>query len=400
MIEEWEPEFIVETKMDQVRDDLFTYIENNSEKIDSNIPVFFGHVLSIIDNSLPNLDDKAHDRLIDDITVKVLEKSSRSKDVEYIDKLFNHAYRLKRRPGGKMIFDIILGLKLIELGKYHEAIEQLKQFRKVDAVIYTALAYCYYILATETAAGDRAGSGGMTSNMALNAREQMIELIRVRPPVNRIKFPSVVRELRVNKIFWFMLKLGMEWFPNEPEFLRLGLEKAKMDDNQAMRGDLLKVAAERYYNDMAFLRELYSYRIEERDATGAAAVVKQMIQHHPDELEPIYYGLQLSIISQQGTAYARFRKLAISNKMPANIILLLDFSFELINGGKKEAYACLDLIKTRLAKKNHYLMLIEYLTEDAFSDDEKRAKHARKVLMDSLDQYCLNIVLLKVHNTR
>jgi hypothetical protein len=395
MVEEWQPEFIIETKVDLVKQDLMAYIEKNSEKIDSNIPIFFGHVLSIIDNSLPDIDDKIYDRLIDDITVKVLEESSRSNEVDYIEKLFSHAYRLKRRPGGKMIFDIILGLKLIEIGKYHDAIEQLKRFRKVDAIIYTAIAYCYYILATETFSTEKGPSAGKTSNMALNAREQLIELARLRPPVNRLKFPRVIKELRVNKIFWFMLKLGIEWFPEEPEFLIIGLEKAKMDGNQVMRGELLTIASERYYNDMVFLRELYSYKVEERDAAGAAAVVKQMIQHHPKELEPVYYGLQLSIISQQGTAYARFRKMAIANKMPIQVLMLLDFAFELIMGKKEGAIAGLEIIRTRLAKKNHYMILIEYLTEDTFSDDEVRAKHARKVLMDSIDQYCLNLIIMK-----
>jgi hypothetical protein len=395
MGEEWQPEFTLETKVDQVEQDLVTYIEKNSDKIDSNIPIFFGHVLSIIDNSLPGIDDKTHDRIIDDITLRVLEKSDRSNDVDYIGKLFSHAQRLKRRPGGRMIFDIILGFKLIEIGKYHDAIEQLKKFRRVDAIIYTAIAYCYYILATETVYGDKSGNVGKTSQMALNAREQLIELVRVRPPVNRLKFPQVVKELRINKIFWFMMKLGIEWFPDEPEFLKIGIEKAKLDENQVMRGELLAIAAERYYNDMVFLRELYSYKIEERDAAGAASVVKQMIQHYPQELEPVYYGLQLSIISQQSTAFARFRKLAISNKMPVNILLLLDFTYQLVMGGKTEAFASLDRIKTRLTMKNHYLTLIEYLTDDVFSDDQARAKKARSVLMDSLDQYCLKLVMMK-----
>ena len=395
MVDEWQPEYVLEEKVEKVRQDLTTYIENNSEKIDTNIPVFFGHVLSIIENSIPECDDKTYDRLIDDITVSVLEKSGRSKDVDYIEKLFSHAYRIKRRPGGKMIFDIILGLKMIEIGKYRDAIEQLKPFRKVDVIIYTAIAYCYHILSIEKGDADIGAKGVRTSDMALNAREQMIELVRLRPPVNRLKFPVIIKDLRVNKIFWFMLKLGIEWFPGEPEFLKIGLEKARLDKNHPMRGELLTIASERYYNDMIFLRDLYSYRIEERDASGAAAVVKQMIQHHPDELEPIYYGLQLSIISQQQTAYGRFRKMAVAKKMPAHILLLLDFCFQLIMGEKAGAYACLETIKARLPMKNHYMILIEYLTSDAFSGDEKQMRNARKVLMDSLDQYCLKLLMMK-----
>jgi hypothetical protein len=395
MDEEWQPEFLLEPKIAEVEQDLAVYVGNNSEKIDANIPVFFGHVLSIIDTALPGVDDRVHDRIIDDVTLRVLEKSARSGEVEYIEKLFSYAQRLKKRPAGRMIFDIILGFKLIEIGRYREAIEQLNRFRRVDAIIYTAIAYCYHILAGEIAPTEKGGNAGKPGQMALNAREQMIELVRVRPPVNRLKFPQVVRELRVNKIFWFMLKLGIEWFPDEPEFLKIGLEKARLDENRSMRGELLTIAAERYYNDMIFLRELYSYRIEERDATAAAGVVKQMIQHYPQELEPIYYGLQLSIISQQSTAYARFRKLAMSNKMPANVLMLLDFVYQLVMGGRMGALASLDTIRSRLTSKNHYLTLIAYLTEDAFSDDIERAKKARIVLMESIDQYCLKVIMMK-----
>jgi len=120
-----------------------------------------------------------------------------------------------------------------------------------------------------------------------------------------------------------------------------------------------------------------------------------MVQHHPDELEPIYYGLQLSIISQQQTAYGRFRKMAVGKKMPAQVLLLLDFMLELIMGDREGAYACLETIRARLTMKNHYLILIEYLTHDAFSADEKQMRNARKVLMDSLDQYCLKLLMMK-----
>ena len=192
-----------------------------------------------------------------------------------------------------------------------------------------------------------------------------------------------------------MLKLGIGWFPDEPEFLKIGLEKARMDGNQGMRGELLTIATERYYNDMIFLRELYSYRLEQNDAAGAAGVVKQMIQHYPDELEPVYHGMQLSMMLQQGLAYGRFRKMAISKGMPENIVYLLDFTFELTSRRKEEAYASLDKIRQRLSAKNHYLTLIEYLTHDVFSEDADRAKKARVTLLDSIDQYCLRLVKMK-----
>jgi len=400
MEHEWQPDSLIQTRLNDVRQDLIRYIESNAEKIDANIPVFFGHAVSMIENSLPEIDDKTHDHLIDEITIRVLNQSSRSSSVEYIEKLFNHAYRLKRKPGGKMIFDIILGLKLIDIGNYHGAIEQLKPFRKADAMIYTAVAYCYHVLSTEKAASATHTHGGKSGDMALNAREQLIEMVRVRPPVNRFRFPQVAGDLRINKIFWYMLKRAIEWFPEEPEFLKIGLEKARMDRNQGMQGELLTIATERYYNDMVFLRELYSYRLEKNDAAGAAGVVKQMIQHYPDELEPIYHGMQLSMILQQGTAYGRFRKMAISKGMAEQVVSLLDFAFEIISGKRAEASSSLEKIRQRLSSRNHYLTLIEYVTEDVFSEDTVRAKRARTTLLDSIDQYGLRLVKMKEESVR
>ena len=396
MDEEWQPDAVQDIRIAQVRKELSEYVESNSEKIDSNLPVFYGHVMSIIENSFPGISDTAHDRIIDDITMKVLEVSRRGGDIEYVEKLFTYATRMRRRHTGHMIFDIILGFKMIDLGKYNQAVEVLSKYRSVDAIICTAISYCHYALSEE-----HLKENGMPtqnrrpSEKALHAREQMIELARLHPPVNRLKFPQVLQELKINKIFWFMLRLAINWFPTEVEFLKIGIEKAKKDGNKDMRGELLKIASERYFSDMFFLRDLYHFKIEERDAAGATAVVRQMMQQHPDELEPIYYGMQLSIISSQNSAYSSFRKIAVTKKMPVHVLALLDFEFELVAGKKTEANACLEEINSKSPGKNHYLVLIGYATDDVFSDDEKRAKLAKKVLIDSLDLYCMKLLKMK-----
>jgi hypothetical protein len=391
----WQPDAIIDQKIGEVKKDLFEYVEKNSEKIDSNIPIFFGHVIDILEKNFPDLPDTVHDRFIDDATVKVLEVSKRSTDVEFIEKLFKHAVRNKRRPGGRVIFDIVLGFKLIDIGKYNQAIEVLKKYRTTDAIVCTAIAYSYYVLSTDEVTPDQRSLKAKPSQMALNAREQMIELARLRPPVNRLKFPQVVQDLKVNKIFWYMLKLALDWFPHEPEFIKIGLEKAKKDGNRDMRGELLKIASERYYNDMFFLRDLYHFKLEAKDAGGATAVVRQMMQQHPDELEPIYYGLQLSIISSQNMAYQKFRETALSKGIPGHVILLLDFAFVVISSRQSDAMACLDDIKKKLQSKNHLIILLEYVVGDIYSEDEKRSKAAKKVFLDSIDQYCLRVLKMK-----
>ncbi len=396
MEEEWQPDAVLDIRIAQVRKELSEYVEKNAEKIDSNLPVFYGHVMSIIENSFQGISDEAHDRLIDDVTMKVLEVSKRSGDIEYVERLFSHAVRMRKRQAGRMIFDVILGFKLIDLGKYNQAVEVLSKYRAIDAIICTAISYCFYALSEEhlSEVGVPAHNR-RPSEKALAAREQMIELVRLRAPVNRLKFPHVLQELKINKIFWFMIRLAVDWFPTEIEFLKLGLDKARKDGNRDMRGELLKIASERYFNDMFFLRDLYHYKIEMRDASGATAVVRQMMQQHPDELEPVYYGMQLSIISSQSSAYSSFRNIAAGKKMPSNVLALLDFEFELVAGKKNETYACLEEIRNRALSKSHYLIMIEYVTEDAFSDVEKRAKAARKTILDSLDLYCMKILKMK-----
>ncbi|HOS81186.1 MAG TPA: hypothetical protein PK445_00420 [Methanolinea sp.] len=395
MAGEWVPDALIEQKMGQTKREMMDYIEKNSEKIDSNLPVFFGHVVSILENNFPDIPDQVYDRFIDDVTVKVLEESKRSTDVEYIERLFRHATRVKRKYTGRAIFDIVLGLKLIDIGKYKDAIDILMKYRTVDAIVCTAIAFCYYELSALELPPDQRPDKSTTSSMALSAREQMIELARLQPPVNRLRFPQVIQELRVNKIFWFMIKLAIDWFPDQPVYLKIGLEKAKKDQNRDMRGELLKIAAERYYSDMFFLRDLYHFKLEARDAGGATAVVRQMMQQHPDELEPLYYGLQLAIMSSQDSAYQKFRSTAISKKMPAHVILLLDLAFFLISGRRTDAEVMFEDMEKKLPALGYYLEVLDYLMQDIFSEDEKRSKTARKVFMDSIDQYCLKLIKMK-----
>ncbi|MCQ8894682.1 MAG: hypothetical protein NQU46_08675 [Methanolinea sp.] len=395
MPEEWIPDALIEQKMSQTKREMMEYIEKNSEKIDSNIPIFFGHVVSILENNFPGITDQVHDRFIDDVTVKVLEESKRSTDIDYIERLFRHATRVKKKYTGRAIFDIVLGLKLIEIGKYQDAITILTKYRTVDAIVCTAIAFCYYELAALELPPDQRADKSTTSSMALSAREQMIELARLLPPVNRLRFPQVVQELRVNKIFWFMIRLAIDWFPAEPVYLRIGLEKAKKDGNREMRGELLKIASERYYNDMFFLRDLYHFKLEARDAAGATAVVRQMMQQHPEELEPLYYGLQLSIMSSQEGAYQKFRSTATAKKMPAHIILLLDLAFFLISGRRTDAEVMLEDMKKKLPALEYYLDVLGYLMGDIFSEDEKRSKSAKKTFIDSIDHYCLKLIRMK-----
>jgi hypothetical protein len=398
MVDEWQPDAIIRLKLDQIKHDFFDYIDKNIDKIDENIPVFYGHVIATLEKNLPEISDELHDQFIDHITVRVLNTSKRSGDLAFIEKLFDYAERNKHTKKGRAIYDIMLGIKMVDLGKYPEAIEMLKKYRTADVLILPALAYCYLVPALKQ--GENISSEELIRGptpAALAAREQMIELVRLKPPVNRLKEMGIGDDPGINKIFWFMLKQAIEWFPSEREFLRIGIEKATKDGLKDIREELLSTAIERFFDDMYFLRESYKLKLESRDAGGVAGIVRQMTQQYPDELEPVYYGLKLAIITNREDVYHKFRKLAVSKNIPKNALLLLDFVFELVNGKQHEALACLDEIRMKFGTQHYYVTLLEYVAHDFLSEDEKKVKQAKKAIIDSIDQYCMK--LLKIRDT-
>jgi len=396
MDEGCQPDAIVRVKLNQLQKDFFDYIDKNSDKIDANVPVFYGHVIDTLEKTFQNVNDDLYDHFIDSITLRVLEKSMMSRDISYVEKLFDYAERNKRKKTGQALFDIVLGMKMINIGKYAEAIEQLKKYRNVDAIICPAIAYCYSVRAPpKEGATDSEELVRGPSPKELAAREQMIELVRLNPPVNRLREMGIGDDPGINKIFWFMLKQAIEWFPGDRQFLRIGIEKASKDGRRDVREELLGIAVERFFDDMYFLRELYKLKFESRDAGGVAGVIKQMTQQYPDELEPIYYGLKLAIITTHEDVYYKFRKMAMSKNIPQRALVLLDFGFEMMSGKHFEAHACLDEIKVIFGPQHYYVILLEFVAHDFLSGDEKKIKQAKKAMITSIDHYCLKLLKIK-----
>ena len=129
--------------------------------------------------------------------------------------------------------------------------------------------------------------------------------------------------------------------------------------------------------------------LETRDAAGAAGVVNQLIKQYPDELEPIYLGLKLSLLTTKKITYHSFRKLALSKGMPSNIIELFDFSFELMNHEQKEAMNRVADFEKEYPRTQFYATTLRYIAADFSSNDEMRIRKARKALLDSIEQYCV-----------
>ncbi|MFA4823757.1 MAG: hypothetical protein WC593_01225 [Methanoregula sp.] len=390
---------IVYEKLNLLKKDFSGYIERNTEKVDANLPVFFGHMISALEKSFPDIPDESYDDFIDNITFKVLDASSNINDFEYIRKVILNALRLKKRKNADMGVNLVVGLKLLKTGDYGHALDFLKQYSELDAKIGAAVAYCHYVLSlrefkkdTEVQKNQRPGE------MELLARETMLNLARIKPPVNTLRQLDIDDPAFLEKIFWQMIFLGLEWFPSEQWFVEVGLKNATDTDNIEMKKRLLEIGSERFYTDIVFLREMYYFKLENRDAAGAAGVVYQLIKQYPDDLEPIYLGLKLSLLLTKKITYQSFRKLATTKGMPASIIELFDLSFDLLNQDKKAAMSKITDFEREFPQYQYYVTALRYIAADFFSDNETRVKRARKTLIDSIEQYCSEELKKKKEN--
>jgi hypothetical protein len=381
---------IVYDKLKLLRKDFFGYIERNTVKVDANLPVFYGYVISAVDSSFPNLSDDVHDDFIDSITFKVLDVSSNSGDSEYIRRVIANAVRFKKKKDAEMGVNIVVGLKLVKTGDYVHALDYLKKYIALDAKIGAAVAYCYYSLSLrEFKRDDVSARNYRPGEMELLARETLLNLTRIRPPLNALSQLQVDDPAFLEKTFWQMVFTGLEWFPSEKWFVEIGLKNAVSTGNAEMRKRLLEIGSERFYSDIHFLREMFYYNLENRDAGGAAGVVNQLIKQYPDELEPIYLGMKLSLLLTRKSSYLSFRKLAIAKSMPPYILELLDFAFDLLSREMQEATNRINDIEAEYPHIRYFVTVLRYLSYDFSSDNDVRVKKARKALLDSIDQFCL-----------
>ena len=386
---------VVYTKLNLLKKDFYGYIERNSEKVDANLPVFFGYVVSALENSFPDISDESYDAFIDSITYKVLDASPNASDFEYIKKVTLNAVRLKKRRNADMGINIVIGLKLLKVGDYAHALEYLRNYANLDVMIGAAIAHCYYALSLrEFNGGDRSGKT-RPGEMELLARERMLELSRKKPPLQRLPQLEVEDTAFLDRIFWQVIFLSLEWFPSEAWFVTVGLEKAKISGNMEMKKRLLEIGAEQFYNDINFLREMYYFKLDSKDAGGAAGIVNQLLTQYPNDLEPIFLGLKLSLLTTKKVTYHSFRKLAVTKGMPGQTIELFDFAFDLLNNDMKEAMGHLADLEKYYPGLSYYATALRYIAKDVLSEDEIRQKMAKKALLDSIEGYCIDVIRTK-----
>ena len=390
MREEKLSDAIVYDKLHLLKKDFYGYIERNTVKVDANLPVFYGYVISALENSFPNIADDAHDEFIDSITFKVLDTSASSGDFEFIRRVIANAIRFKKRKNAEMGIHIVIGLKLVKTGNYAKALEFLKKYALLDTKLGTTVAFCYYSLSLrEFRKDDESLRNHRPGEMELLARELMLNLARTKPPLNYLRQLDLDDPSFLEKIFWQMVFIGLEWFPSEKWYVEIGLKNAALTSDTAMRKRLLDIGSEHFYTDPTFLREMYYYKLENRDAAGAAGIVNQFLKQYPDDLEPIYLGLKLSLLTTRKITYHSFRKLALSKGMPSQIIELFDFAFDLLNHEQKEAYNRLSDFEHEFPRLLFFSTSLRYIAADFASGEDGRVKKAKKAMLDSIEQFCL-----------
>ncbi len=134
---------------------------------------------------------------------------------------------------------------------------------------------------------------------------------------------------------------------------------------------------------------MYYFKIENRDAGGAAGVVNQLITQYPNELEPIFLGLRLSLLTSKKSAYHNFRRLAVIKGMPPDSIMLLDFAFAPMTNEIRDAVNLLAEFEKEYPRLQYYGTAMRYIARDFSTGDDPRVKQAKKILFDSVDQFCL-----------
>ncbi|WP_048153082.1 hypothetical protein [Methanolacinia paynteri] len=383
-------------KVDVLKNDLFLYIDSNPDKISSNIPVFYGHVMSALDNAFPDIDNNSYDNFIDDISFRIMKASPEAKSVEFIEKIISNALRCKKKKSGRSTLRILSGVKMMDIGRYREAIDYFSDYWKYDARIGMYIAYCYYALSGNEKKALHGEIDDRPSRLELQARETLLEMAKVKPSVNRFKQLDIKDTESMDRAFWLMTKKALEWFPNERWYVKIGIEKAKNDGNEEKRLQFLAYAVDKFYNDQDFLRENFYLKLEKRDGVGAAGIVKQMIQQNPNSLEPFYYGIKLSLLSNSKSTYNEFRDKALEKGMPNYLVQLFDLAIFVMRDEQREAKLQFKQLKKRFKSLHFYLVALDYLMNDIFSDDDiLRHKTSKNAFFESIDKYAMQVIKIQ-----
>jgi hypothetical protein len=135
-----------------------------------------------------------------------------------------------------------------------------------------------------------------------------------------------------------------------------------------------------FYDDGLIQGKLYYYKLDSKDAGGAAGVVNQLIKPVPGQPRTRLPRVEALPSHDEEDHVPQFRKLAITKGMPAHIIELFDFAFDLLNKDTKEALGRLSDMEKNFPWLQYYVITLRYLAKDFFSDDENRKKMSKEAI--------------------
>src|SRR5690554_6601378 len=107
----WQPEALRNRRLEQLRATMDDYIVKNTDLIEANLPVFFGHVAATLDKTFSDLDDRTYDDFIDATTFTLVSTTNEALTPEFLEKTLRHAMGNNRRRKGRVTLDVIVALK-------------------------------------------------------------------------------------------------------------------------------------------------------------------------------------------------------------------------------------------------------------------------------------------------
>ncbi|MDO8842453.1 hypothetical protein, partial [Methanocalculus sp.] len=383
---------IQQERLKQLKDRFFIYILKNNEAINRSLPVFFGHVESAIDRAFPRLSDPEYNLFFDEIACQIFRTSAHIDEPLFNERLGVALSRMKR-GGGRGALDLVSGLHRIRRENYPNAVEHLKKYQHHDPLVGFALVFCYMMIDLRRPRIESPGEpDSRPSEMALNAREQLMELSFHRPKLIIHPVLNAEEQAVLDGIFWKVYERAREWFPHERWFITIALTKAEHERDTGRHNSVLKEAMEYFPEDIIFMRRSFSDALSKGSIESAALILQTMIKVLPDDAEPIYYGLKLALITGKNQIFYRFRKLAIIRGLPPYLLLLLDYAFEVLQMNIEGASQKRELFITQYPRLGYIIESLQYLEEDAFSGVSSRQKKSQKALLSIIDRFAMMVL--------
>ena len=376
----------------QLEDSLSEYVDKNIHSIDRALPSFFAHAQSTVNHTAPRLSEPEYNLFMDGIACQIFRRSPQRNNASYNEELGAALSQIKK-GGGREALDLVSGLYRILQGNYERALNLLKKYQAHDPLIGTARAYCYIRIDLKSPKiQSPVEPDPRPSEMILNAREQLMEMAHRRPPLTIHPLLNEAERDLLFRIFREVYEETRRWFPHESWFVGIALAVADREGDRRRHDEIIRDAMRDFPEDIRFLRVAFHDALTNGSIETAALILKTMIRVMPDEMEPVYYGLRIALLTKKIQMYYRFRKLGIIRGLPAHLLHLLDYAFEVILGNERDAIAKRKLFYEYYPKLDYLMESLTYLEADIFSHDPMRERRGSQALISVVDRFAMTVL--------